>query len=193
VNEEQYSQIARKYGDCASWAVWADVGLTPKSNVGDLSVFDHKNNPGLLEQLNPNVVMVGLNISRGFDRTFANFHDGRSISQDYKIRHAFKNTTLYGAYMTDIIKYLSCKDSNEVKKYLKANPSVERENASKFEQELKDIKADDPLIIASGNDAFIILDKYFGNRFRITKLTHYSHQISKENLRKEVEAIVARF
>lgn len=178
MDEKLYLDIVERYGDCASWAVWADAGQTPKSNVGDLRIFDLDINPDLLDQLNPNVVMVGLNIARGFDGTFANFHDGKSKSQDFKIRHAFKNTRFYGAYMTDIIKFLPCKDSGEVIKYLRANPSIEKENALKFEEELVNIKADNPLIIALGNAAFTILNKYFCGRFRIAKVTHYSHHIN---------------
>lgn len=192
MDENKYLEIANKYGGCGSWAVWATVGLTPKSNVGDLSILDHKTNIELLEQVNPNVVMVGLNISRGVDNTFANFHDGSSRSQDYKIRYAFKGTPYYGAYMTDIIKYLSCKDSGEVMRHLKLNPSVERQNVSRFETELDDIGAENPQIIAFGNHAFSILDKYLCDRFRIVKVTHYSHQISKENYRSEVASKLHR-
>ncbi|MEQ1605295.1 MAG: hypothetical protein ABL999_10555 [Pyrinomonadaceae bacterium] len=193
MKKEQYLEIAKKYGDCSSWAVWADVGLTPKSNIGDLSVFDHRMNPSLLNQLNPNRIMVGLNIARPLDGIFANFHDGKSMSQDYKIRHAFKDTCFHGAYMTDIIKYLPCKDSREVVRYLNASPSFERESASKFEKELSDVSTEDPLIIAFGNDAFAVVTKYFGQKFRIAKVTHYSHQINKEDYRKHVAEILARF
>ncbi|MEO8573666.1 MAG: hypothetical protein ABI481_06825 [Pyrinomonadaceae bacterium] len=192
MDEKLYLEIARKYGACGSWAIWADVGVTPKSNVGDLTVFDHIKNSELLKRLNPNVVMVELNISRRVETTFANFHDGSARSQDYKIRFAFKDTSFYGAYMTDIIKYLSYKDSREVVQYLKINPSVERENVSKSEDEMNDIGASDPLIIAFGNLAFNILDKYLGSRYKIVKLTDYSHQIGKENYRKEVENILAQ-
>lgn len=36
--ENHHLEIASKYGDCGSWAVWANVGLAPKSNVGDLTI-----------------------------------------------------------------------------------------------------------------------------------------------------------
>jgi hypothetical protein len=93
VEIEHYLEIKEKYGLYASWAIWADAGDKPKSNVGDLRIFDLDYNPTLLEQLNPNVFMVGLNISRGvIEKTFGNFHDGRPESQDYKIRYAFKGS-----------------------------------------------------------------------------------------------------
>jgi len=104
MDEKHYLEIVNKYGDFASWAIWQDVGLKPKSNVGDLTIFDHVKNRELLGQLKPNVVMDGLNISRRVELPFGNFHDSRPQSQDYKIRYAFRDTKFYGAYMTDIIK-----------------------------------------------------------------------------------------
>src|SRR6476619_7206176 len=103
ISIEHYNEISNKYGEFASWAVWADEGEKSKSNIGDMRVFDLTENPDLLTQLNANVVMVGLNFSRKIAKeTFVNFHDSRPQGQDYKIRYAFKNTKFYGAYMTDI-------------------------------------------------------------------------------------------
>ena len=54
---------------------------------------------------NPNIIFVALNFSREtVMEDFANFHDARHISQDFKIRYALKGTKLWGGYMTDIIK-----------------------------------------------------------------------------------------
>ena len=64
-DQPHFEFIKEKYGYYASWAIWADEGENPKENVGDLSVFDISNNPELLQQLNPNMILVGLNISRG--------------------------------------------------------------------------------------------------------------------------------
>ena len=36
---EKYNQIKKKYGKSASWAIWAEEGSTPKSNISDLNVF----------------------------------------------------------------------------------------------------------------------------------------------------------
>ena len=54
---EKFEFIKEEYGDCASWAIWKEVGDTPKSNMEDLSVLDPQQNPKLLSQLNPNVVL----------------------------------------------------------------------------------------------------------------------------------------
>ena len=120
--------MTKKYGHYASWAIWADTGLKPKSNVGDLSIFDMELNSNIIERLRPDIIMVGLNISRPIEFTFGNFHDRRSQSQDYKIRYAFKGTKFYGAYMTDIIKDFEQVISGNVISYLKSNPDFENLN-----------------------------------------------------------------
>ena len=41
MNETKFELIKKKYGHYASWAIWAEVG--PKSNMGDLNIFEEKN------------------------------------------------------------------------------------------------------------------------------------------------------
>jgi hypothetical protein len=187
MTKEHFINISNKYGEFASWAVWANEDLKPKSNIGDMSIFDLEKNPNLLNILNPNVVMVGLNFSRSIEKVkFVNFHDKRPQGQDYKIRYAFSDTEFYGAYMTDIIKDFEEKISGNVLTYLKENKDFETQNIKFFEQEIKDLSSKDPLIIAFGNITFDLLQKYFGQTYRIKKVMHYSQQISKENYRKMV-------
>ena len=45
---EQYNEVAEKYGEFASWAIWAEAGEKPKLNIGDMSVFNPEINPRLL-------------------------------------------------------------------------------------------------------------------------------------------------
>lgn len=104
IHHDKFDFIKNKYGHYASWAVWGDEGAKPKDNIGDLSIFDLERNFSILPILNPDVVLVGLNISRPIETPLANFHDSRPQSMDYKIRYAFKNSPYWGAYMTDIIK-----------------------------------------------------------------------------------------
>src|ERR1017187_1622513 len=192
ISREHYNQIAEKYGEFASWAVWAEVDEKPKSNIGDISVFNPEINPLLLTLLNPDVVMVGLNFSRKIEREiFVNFHDKRPQGQDYKIRYAFKNTEFYGAYMTDIIKDFEEKISGNVISYLKANREFEIKNVRLFQQEISGLKSSNPLIIPFGNHVFNILEKHFRNKFRIVKVPHYSNHISKENYRALTEKILS--
>ena len=68
----KYNFIKNKYGLHASWAVWAEEADKPKSNMGDLSVFDDEN---ILQELNPNIVLVALNfsVSGVVQKPFQNF------------------------------------------------------------------------------------------------------------------------
>ncbi len=194
ITKEHYIEIADKYGTFASWAVWAEQGSKPKSNIGDISIFDYKTNPKILEQLKPNTVMVGLNFSRKIDKqVFVNFHDSRPQGQDYKIRHAFRNTPFYGAYMTDIIKDFEEKASGNVLSYLRQNPDFEAQNVRLFESEMTDLRSDNLFIIAFGNISYDILVRHFSNRYKIAKVPHYSNHISAENYREQVLAVLSDF
>ena len=45
ITKEHYLEIAKKNGEFSSWAIWAEQGIKPKSNIGDISVFDLDLNP----------------------------------------------------------------------------------------------------------------------------------------------------
>lgn len=187
-----YELIKKKYGAVGSWAIWEDAGEKPKSNMGRLNIFDLNKNPALLSKLRNDVVMVGLNFSRPVIPTepFKNFHDLSPRANDFKIRYAFKGTEFYGAYMTDVIKSLEMIDSKDVKKHLKNNPHLIAENISFFHEELRDLDSQKPVILAFGGDAYNLLLNSLekGEYSRLVRLTHYSHQISKEKYKEEILA-----
>ena len=188
ITKEKFEFIKEKYGHWISWAIWADAGETPKSNVGDLTIFEGDK---FLELLNPEVVLVGLNISRGDIRfSLANFHDIRSEATDYKIRYALKDTSMWGGYMTDIIKDFNEKDSGKMKTYLRANKAFEDSNVEIFRQELNDLGCINPTIIAFGNDAYSILLRNFKNQYKVLKVPHYANYTSKEIYREQVRLIL---
>jgi hypothetical protein len=192
ISKNHYLEIAYKHGEYASWAIWAEQGETPKSNIGDISIFDLNVNPDILSHLNPSIIMVALNFSRKIKKeVFVNFHDKRPQGQDYKIRYAFKNTKYYGAYMTDIIKNFEEKDSVNVISRIKSDKEFLTQNLNIFEKELSDLKSEDPLIIAFGNHVYNLLLKYFQNKYTIVKVPHYSNYISKENYRDKVLKILS--
>lgn len=122
----------------SSWAVWSKQNGKNKSGMEDISFF---NNPSkkTLDTLNPNIILVGLNISEKIDRVFGNFHPNKTKAQDYKTRYALQDTMFCGAYMTDIIKSFEEKISVNLMKYLNKNKRFEKENIEKFEQELVDM------------------------------------------------------
>ena len=194
ISEKKFYFIKEKYQFYSSWAVWAEQGDKPKSNVGDLSVLDPKQNKNLLKTLNPNIILVALNISRGdIAEPFANFHDKSSRATDFKIRYAIKDTPIWGAYMTDIIKDFEELISGNVLSYLKKNRKFEIENINFFRKELIEIGAKNPILIAFGNIVYEILNRYLENEFKIFKITHYAHQMSKEKYREEVQNILSKF
>jgi hypothetical protein len=185
-------KIQEKHGKYGSWAIWSGTVDRPKSGVGDLSVFKSETNTCLIR---PNVIMVGLNLSRFFPgEPFRNFHDPSPCAQDYKIRFAFKDTEYYGAYMTDIIKGIVEVDSKNIPKHLQANPSVLQQSLNIFREELRDLGASSPLILAFGRIAYqIIKDNLLPAEYgRLIRLTHYSHQISKEKYREKVLSEIER-
>lgn len=189
---KKFNMIKDKYGHMSSWAIWGKINpMKPKENMGDISFFEDPNKE-LLKKLNPNIVLVGLNISQGVPRKFGNFHPNYSSGQDYKTRYAVVDTIFEGAYMTDIIKDFSEKVSGKMMKYLKENKDFEIENVKSFEEELKDIGSDNPVLIALGNDTYKILKRNFNDKYKVFKVTHYSAFISKEKYREEFLDLVKK-
>ncbi len=195
IDRERFESVRQKHGTYASWAVWAEPIKTPKSNMGDMTVFDPVSNPALFEALKPNVVMVALNFSRLERNTapFGNFHDPSPRAQDFKIRHAFRHTPYYGAYMTDIVKNLVMLNSKDVVAHLRVHPQTLSENLESFREELRDLGTKAPVILAFGVTAYTILKKNLRPEeySKLIKLTHYSHQISKEKYKEHVAGCIA--
>ena len=190
ITREKFDSIKEKYGRVASWAIWAHEDEEPKSNMGDLTVLDPEINKNLLSELNPNVVLVALNFSEDVNhKPFENFHAGGKF-QDYKTRYALRDSPYWGGYMTDIIKNHPEKKSDELVKYLKTHPDEVQSNVESFRQELRDIGAKKPRLIAFGNAVYDILKRNLPE-FEIVKIPHYAHFISKEKYREEVKQSVS--
>jgi hypothetical protein len=185
-----YNLIKERYGHMSSWAIWQPRDSTNKEKfgMGDITMFD---NPELLQQLNPNIILVGLNISGkgNLDKPFQNFHPEHSSAHDYKTRFALEDTIFWGSYMTDIIKDYEEVISGKVMKYLKENPKFEKDNIETFEDEINCIGSQNPILIAFGNDCYKILNRNLQDKYKIYKVSHYSSCISKEKLRIEFDSI----
>lgn len=180
-----FEEIKKKYGYVGSWAIWKEKDGKEKTNVGDMSIFD-----SVTESLNPNVVFIGLNISKKIPIPFGNFHSASPTSNDYKIRYAVKDTPFYGAYMTDIIKDFEDKSSGKVMKFMNNNSDFLQENITSFTEELEFIGATDPVLIAFGNDCYKILEKSLKHTGKLFKVPHYSYTcVSKEQLKVELQKI----
>ncbi len=192
ISRKLFEHIKERHGGYASWAVWAESSGRPKSNMGDMTIFDPEANPSLLRTLTNDVVMVGLNFSRppdeSFDAPFRNFHDPDPRANDFKIRYAFRNTPYYGAYMTDIIKHVPMVESSALMEYLKVTPSRVRESADIFRAELADLGSSRPTILAFGAAAHGLIAKNVSSEAysRLVRLTHYSHRIRKEEYKRDI-------
>ena len=193
MDQARFNHVKKKYGSYASWAVWADEGAKPKDNVGDLSIFD-ENTSSILDTINPNLVLVGLNVSGEITdaRPFANFHSPAARGQDYKLRYALKGTALWGAYITDLIKDHPEVSSTKVSMFLKDNPDIVERNVKSLIDEVMDVGATKPVFFALGGETFKLLLPYVRNRFKLIKITHYAHYISREEYRANVVEALER-
>jgi hypothetical protein len=190
LTKQKFDFIKQKYGYWSSWGIWADAGKLPKSNVGDLSIFE---GDLFLDELNPKFVLVGLNISKAdIEKPLANFHSDSPRAQDYKIRYAIKDTLLWGAYMTDVIKDFNEVDSGKLVTYLKKNKQFMLDNIQVFNQEIADLGAANPILVALGDATYDILARNI-TEYKVLKIKHYSHYMSKEKYREEVSILVKTF
>ena len=57
ITQERFDLIKQNWGELASWAVWEKMGETPRTNIGDLTIFKREE---ILEILNPKILFVGL-------------------------------------------------------------------------------------------------------------------------------------
>ena len=190
ITREKFDFVKKKYGPVASWAIWAHEDGIPTSNMGDLTVLDPEINKNLLSELNPNVVLVALNFSEDVNhKPFENFHAGGKF-QDYKTRYALRDSPYWGGYMTDIIKNHPEKKSKELVKYLEKHPDEVQSNVESFRQELRDIGAEKPKLVAFGRAVHDILKKNLPE-FEIVKIPHYAAQNynNKDEYRRRVRQI----
>jgi hypothetical protein len=189
INQQNYNELLEKFWDVASWALWSQpTGDRPKSNVGNLSVF---NAPDLLEKINTGFVFVGLNGSGvhndylDLDKAWYNFHSASPRGHDYKLRYALHDTPLWGSYITDIIKYFPEVDSGKVINYVKNNPEVLKQNIDVFREELS-LLGEQPVIVALGGATYDFLVENLGKEYKIVKVKHFSYTIGKEKYREEM-------
>ena len=85
-----------------------------------------------------------------------------------------------------IIKDYEEKISGKVKIFLRNNRDFEKENVDKFRQEMTDIGAENPTLIAFGNETYDILKRNFNDEFVILKVPHYANYLGKEDYRLQV-------
>lgn len=196
ISRDRFDTLFNKFSGFSSWAVWSHAapGEPAKARIGDLTVLDPDQETGLLDELNPDVVLLGLNASsRGAEmepRPWGNFHDPSGDAQDYKIRFAFRDTPYWGAYMTDVFIDLPETDSKKVRKWRAENPEEVAAHLVRLEQEL-DVLGTDPLLVVFGDLAYASLPRAFRRDRRVVKVDHYSRYIGPADYREKVLGQIA--
>lgn len=182
---EKFNLVREKYGLAASWAIWAAEGERPKSNMGDLSMFEGSQIESTCELLHTKFILVGLNIStKDISDPLSNFHGENG--EVYKARFALRSTPLWGSYMTDIIKDMKESEASRIVRLLRMNPDIEKVHVRKFREELEFLNAVSPILVAFGSDVHDILSRHFDGEFRIVKIPHYAWRVNKEKYRDKV-------
>ena len=194
VFEYVYNRLRNEFGTVSSWAIWQEEGSTPKSNIGDLSIFDDSQQ--LLTKLNTEYIFVGLNAAvhnepNPGNKAWGAFHSQDNKRQnDYKLRYCFKDSRFWGSYTTDVIN--GCPETNSAKatREYKDRKELREQSMNYLKKELQLIGGN-PVLIAFGNDAFDILTKMQQEMPElkdktIIKILHYSYRISKENYKSKV-------
>lgn len=197
ISKDVYEKLENRFKDVASWAIWspAENGENPagKHNTGNMDVFKDDN---LLDKLHANFVLVALNAGEhdvrkdGYTGSWRMFHsDDTQKQQDYKLRYAFQDTPIWGSYMTDLIKNHPDKNSVKVLEHIKEYPQVLQDNIEVLKEELN-IIGGKPVLIALGRSVESILKKELGNQYEVVYLTHYSHMISADTLKENVNTLL---
>lgn len=190
ITRKKFDFIKENYSQYSSWAVWAEQEEKQKSKIGDLTILDPDINENLLSELNPEVVLVALNFSLDVKhQPWGNFHSYGPHATDYKTRFALKGTILWGGYMTDIIKNYPEKESGNVSIYLKLHREFEQNNIKFFRKELKDIGANNPLLVAFGNEVNNVLNRNITD-LEILKIPHYASHQGAVPYREEVLKLI---
>ena len=188
ITHDRFERVRREWGDVGSWAVWAEAapGHGVKDGVGDLSVLDPEHDSRVLDIVNPAVVMLGINCSGApTPAPFSNFHDPSPRANHFKLRHAYRGTPYWGAYLTDAFKGIDCYGAKRTIAFLRAHPSIVRDQLGRLDDELAAVGSDDPLVIVFGADLFGLLSENWHDSARLIKVPHYAHYLSKEDYREQ--------
>ena len=163
----------------ASWAIWDEPSHGNYKSISGMKLHGMFSTglEKVLPQLNPNIVLLGLNCSKipcDADGAWQNFHL-RELDDESKLtstnrpgqwlRYACRNTMFWGAYMTDLFKSLTDPNSGNVVEHFKRNPQGLQMAAKSFAEEMKALytlatdKTQPLVIICLGNAVYDYLTK----------------------------------
>lgn len=154
MNKKKYLQIKERYYLDSSWAIWDETNIR---NVGVIEKH--------LTDLNPHVILVGLNPARkeDIDQSWKNFHVGRN---DYRLMRAFNRSDFRGAYMTDFVKGVHTPQANDIRLELIGDRLEYHLNEFKKELELLGNKNYFILLFTMNNDIIEPFKEMFSDEAR---------------------------
>lgn len=146
INKDKFFEIKEKYGTFTTWAVWNS------ENESDTKIIEDN-----ISELHSNWILIGLNISKPV-KVWGNFRGGK---HDRKLKKAFSNTYILGAYMTDLIKK-SEKSSNEIVKAIKQGTLNIKEHVKSFVEEVNFVGVNEKTkFIVFGDTARNLYDEHY--------------------------------
>lgn len=195
ISAKAFTNIKNKFGNHASWTLWQTPQSgkwSSKEDIGDMSVFD---NSQILKELNPNVVFLSICRSREYEvavnpPAWVNFHDGRSMGQDYKLRYALHGTLFWGCYITNLVATEICEHGSHEK--------LDDVYYQSLVNELSELPAQGPItIIALGTSVYqFLMKRDINSRLQqefpgccVFKLTHYSAFINPVKYAREAKQL----
>jgi hypothetical protein len=181
ISKPNFQILEEKYGGFSSWAIWdpADPRCTDIIRES-------------IAELDPSVVMVGLNISAPLEHPWSNFHIGRN---DRKLIHAFNQGRFRGSYMTDIVKgEVEVNSANIDQRIRSGDLDIDR-HVHDFVMEMNDIGADaNSLFILFGGLVSGLFSKHLSQAYpRHVACQHYAVYGSRESWSSETLTKLADF
>ncbi len=177
ISKNNYNELKKRFGQYASFTLWADPDTKPSSNTADLSVFDLSKHPTLLDQLNTGYVFVGLNAAEHDQpvEDWRSFHSSYRHQKDFKLRYALNHDDRFrGSYITDVIKGWPETDSQKVMRSVKRGDIDIMKHLQDFQAELDLLSPPRPILIALGKSSYEILQNLSQGGYTIYQIAHYS-------------------
>lgn len=140
----------------SSWAIWSED--YPDAGCAENRVWDGLNSDAIyemiaenIEQLNPSVILMGVNPSGTLPGPYSNFHSpDLQRNNDVYLKRAIQDgelPQLEGAYMTDLLK-------DEENAQAHSTPEMQDSDITKLEDELTILGAESYDIICFGKSKF---------------------------------------
>lgn len=140
----------------SSWAIWSED--YPEDGCAEDRVWEGQESDAIYdmiventEQLNPSVILMGVNPSGILPGPYSNFHSpDLQRNNDVYLKRAIQDadlTQLRGAYMTDLLKDVQSAQAH-------STPEMQRSDITKLEAELELLGAESYDIISFGKSKF---------------------------------------